>query len=145
MEQNKLTGVWIDSKKAVISSLQGDDSSLDVLTSGIEGNERIDGEGRPEGRFGGQFVDNEQADEARRKDDERDFVTQVIERIRDADQLLIFGPSHMKNELETAVRNLPPPAPNIRAVETADSMTDNQVAEYVRNFYGKPAPRFKAA
>ena len=66
MEQNKLTGVWIDNKKAVISSLQGDDSSLDVLTSGIEGNERIDGEGRPEGRFGGQFVDDEQADEARR-------------------------------------------------------------------------------
>ena len=81
MEQNKLIGVWIDSKRAVISGLQGDDSSLDVLTSGIEGNERIEGEGRPEGRFGGQFVDNEQADEARRKDDERDFVAQVVERV----------------------------------------------------------------
>jgi hypothetical protein len=145
MEPNKLIGVWIDSKKAVISTLHGDDSSQDVLTSGIEGRERIEGEGRPEGRFGVQVVDHEQAEDARRKDDEQDFVKEVLEKVKDADHVLIFGPSHMKTELETAIRNLPPPAPNIRAVETADSMTDNQVAEYVRNFFGRPAPRFKAA
>lgn len=142
MRSNKLAGVWIDSKKAVVSILNGEDASIDVLESGIEGNERIDGEGRPEGRFGGQFVVDEQADEARRKDAERKFVAEVLENVRDADQLLIFGPSHMKHEMENAVRDLPPPAPNIRAVENADSMTDNQVAEYVRNYYGRPAPRF---
>lgn len=145
MEPNKLIGVWIDSKKAVISTLEGDDSSQEVLTSGIEGRERIEGEGRPEGRFGVQFVDHEQSEEARRKDEEQDFVKEVLEKVKNADQLLISGPSHMKNELETAVKALPPPVPNIRAVETEDSMTDNQVAEYVRNFFGKPAPRFKAA
>ena len=145
MEANKFIGVWIDSKKAVISTFQGDESSQHVITSGIEGIERTEGEGRPEGRFGTQFVNHEQAVEARRKDDEQSFVREVLERIKDAHQLLIFGPSHMKMGLETAVRNLPPPTPNIRAVETADSMTDNQVAEHVRNFFGKPAPRFKAA
>ena len=142
MRSNKLAGVWIDSKKAVVSILNGEDASIDVLESGIEGNERIEGEGRPEGRFGGQFVVDEQADEARRKDAERKFVAEVLENVRDADQLLIFGPSHMKHEMESAVRDLPPPVPNIRAVENADSMTDNQVAEYVRNYYGRPAPRF---
>jgi hypothetical protein len=145
METNKLSGVWIDSKKAVTVVLQGDDSSLEVLASDVEGNVRIEGEGRPEGRFGAQFVDHEQADEARRKDNEQDFVRNVLEKIKDAEHLVIFGPSHMKNQLESAVRDLPAPTPNIRAVETADSMTDNQVAEYVRNFFGKPAPRFKAA
>jgi len=141
MRTNNLAGVWIDSKKAVISILHGEDASTDVLASGIEGNERIEGEGRPEGRFGGQFLNNEQADEARRQDAEREFVDKVIEYVKNASQLLIFGPSHMKYELENAVRALPPPSPNIRAVENADSMTDNQVAEYVRNFYGRPAPR----
>lgn len=145
MEKNKLTGVWIDSKKAVIASLRGDDTSVDVLRSGIEGKERIEGEGRPEGRFGVQFVNHEQADEARRKDAEKSFVSEVLEQVKDAEHILLFGPSHMKNELENAIRELPAPAPNIRAVETADSMTDNQVAEYVRNFFGRPAPRHTAA
>lgn len=141
MRANKLIGVWIDSKKAVISTLYEDDATLAVLESGIEGNERIEGEGRPEGRFGGQFLNNEQAEEARRQDAEREFVEKVVERVRDADQLLIFGPSQMKGQVEKAVRSLPAPAPNIRAVENADTMTDNQVAEYVRNYFGRPAPR----
>lgn len=141
MRTNNLAGVWIDSKKAVISILHGDNASTDVLESGIEGNERIEGEGRPEGRFGGQFLNDEQADEARRQAAVREFVEEVIEHVKNEDQLLIFGPSQMKHELETAVRALPPPAPNIRAVENADSMTDNQVAEYVRNYFGRPAPR----
>lgn len=145
MLANNLTGVWIDSKRAVISKLRGDEGSLEILESGIEGNERIDGEGRPEGRFGGQFIVDEQGDEIRRKQAEKGFIEGVVEQVRDADQLLIFGPSHMKNELETAVRSLPSPSPNIRAVESADSMTDNQVAEYVRNFFGRPAPRHTAA
>lgn len=145
MLANNLTGVWIDSKKAVISRLQGDEASLEVLQSGIEGNERIEGEGRPEGRFGGQFIVDEQGDEMRRKEAEKNFVEGVVEQIKDADQLLIIGPAHMKSELETAVRSLTPPAPNIRAVESADSMTDNQIAEYTRNFFGRPAPRHTAA
>lgn len=141
MLANNLVGVWIDSSKAVVSVLHGEDLSLEVLKSGIEGNERIEGEGRPAGRFGGQFLNDEQGAEARRNEAEKGFIENVLERIREADQLLIFGPAHMKSELETAVRSLPTPAPNIRAVESADSMTDNQVAEYVRNFFGKPAPR----
>ncbi len=144
MEPRKLAGVWIDSKKAVISTLQGDESSLEILYSGIEGIERIDGEGRPEGRFGGQFLTEEHADDARRHKAEQDFLQEVLSKISDVNQLLIFGPSAMKQGLEAAVRGLPKPAPNIRAVETADVMTDNQVAEYVRNFFGRPAPRFKS-
>lgn len=144
MKPNKLIGVWIDSKKAVISTLHGEDSSQQVLLSGIEGNERIEGEGRPEGRFGGQFLNDEHADEVRRKEDEKRFVSEVVEQLKDADHLLILGPSHMKNELESAVRAIPVTPPNIRAVETADSMTDNQVTAYVRNFFGRPAPRHKA-
>ncbi len=137
MKLRTLTGVWIDSSKAVISTLVGDNSTLLVMESGIEGNERVDGEGRPAGRFGSQFVADERAGETRRKDAEKQFIKEVVERIRETDQLLIFGPAHMKTDLETAVRNITPPAPNIRAVETADSMTDNQIAAHVRDFFGR--------
>lgn len=139
MRKRTLAGVWIDSSKAVISTLDGDDADLTVLTSDIEGVERIDGEGRPEGRFGTQFVAHERAKEARRDDAEMQFCSRVAEKIKEADQLLIFGPAHMKVRFESSVRGLPQPAPNIRAVETTDSMTDNQIAAYVREFFGRPA------
>lgn len=137
MKTRTLIGVWIDSSKALISTLEGDDADFTVLTSDIEGVERIDGEGRPEGRFGGQFIAPERAKEARRNDDEARFSLDVAEKIRHADQLLIFGPAHMKDKLESTVRSLPPPVPNIRAVKAADSMTDNQVTAYVREFFGR--------
>lgn len=137
MKTRTLVGVWIDSSKAVISTLTGDDGDLAVLTSDIEGVERIDGEGRPEGRFGGQFVAHERSKDARRDDAEAHFSSQVADKVRAADQLLIFGPAHMKDKLAGTIRNRPAPTPNIRAVETADSMTDNQVAAYVREFFGR--------
>ncbi|MGE3465400.1 MAG: hypothetical protein AB7J13_00585 [Pyrinomonadaceae bacterium] len=137
MKSRKLAGVWIDSSRAVIATLNGNDQDLSILTSDIEGVERIEGEGRPEGRFGGQFIAHEKAKDARRDDSEARFSLDVAEKVRDADQLLIFGPAHMKDKLASTVRSLPQPVPNIRAVETADSMTDNQVAAYVREFFGR--------
>lgn len=137
MVKRTLAGVWIDSSKAVISTLDGDDADMTVLTSDIEGVERIEGEGRPEGRFGTQFVAHEKAKDARRDEDEQEFCSRVAAKIKDADQLLIFGPAHMKDKFESTVRGMPQPTPNIRAVETADSMTDNQVAAYVREFFGR--------
>lgn len=137
MQTSILVGVWIDSSKAVISTLNGDDADLTVLGSGIEGVERIDGEGRPQGRFGGQFVAHDKGKNARRNNAEAGFCSDIVEKIWNADQLLIFGPAHMKDKLASTVRSLPPPVPNIRSVETADSMTDNQVAAYVREFFGR--------
>ncbi len=43
----------------------------------------------------------------------------------------------MKSKLESTIKGLTPPVPNIRAVEAADSMTDNQAAAYVREFFGR--------
>lgn len=137
MRTRTLAGVWIDSSKAVISTLEGDESALTVLESDIEGVERIEGEGRPAGRFGDQFVVNERSKEVHREDAEKDFCIRVADSIKAADQLLIFGPAHMKHKLETTVHGLTPPVPNIPAVEAADSMTDNQVAAYVREFFGR--------
>ena len=137
MRTRKLAGVWIDSSKAVITTLEGHESVTTVLESDIEGVERVEGEGRPAGRFGDQFVVNERSKEVRRDDAEKDFCSRVAEQLKDADQLLIFGPAHMKSKLESTIKGMTPPVPNIRAVEAADSMTDNQAAAYVREFFGR--------
>ena len=139
MRSRTLIGVWLDSSKALIVTLKGDDTSIEKIESEVETKERVEGEGRTFGRFGNQFVDDQKSKENRLHDLEARFLERVINSIRSADQLLIFGPAHMKQLLEKKVRNETANVPNIRAVKAADAMTDNQVAAYVREFFGKSA------
>lgn len=137
MRPRTLKGVWLDSSKAVIVTLKGAESEMQVIDSGIESRERIEGEGKSFGRFGNQFLDNRKSRENKLRELEGNFVNAIFEAVREANQLLIMGPAHLKNELEKTIINATGQKPNIRAVESADSMTDNQIAAHVRDFFGK--------
>jgi len=63
----------------------------------------------------------------------------VLTAVSSGDQLLVFGPAQMKNRFEKLFTAKTGQKPNLRAVEAADSMTDNQIAAHVREFYGKAA------
>lgn len=141
MEENMwpriLKGVWLDGSKAVIVTLLGEETEIRLIDSGIESRERIDGEGKTFGRFGNQFMDNRKSRENKLREQENQYVSGVFNAVREADQLLIMGPAHLKNELEKSIVNATGQKPNIRAVETADSMTENQIAARVKEFFGK--------
>jgi len=55
--------------------------------------------------------------------------------IKDATEIALFGPAGMKIELEKIIQDDAVLASRIKAVETADSMTDNQMAASVKNHY----------
>jgi len=59
------------------------------------------------------------------------YYDQVISIIRDADFIQIFGPGEAKGELEKRLEHKGLKA-NVLAVETADKMTDRQIAVKVR-------------
>lgn len=137
MKPRKLMGVWLDTSKAVLVTLEGSDSNVKTLESGIETQERIEGESNQSGRFGNQFVEDERSKEKRIREMENKFLERVLKAVASSDQLLVFGPAHMKTRFEKIFEEESGPKPNLRAVEPADSMTDNQIAAYVREFYGK--------
>ncbi|HBR56238.1 MAG TPA: hypothetical protein DEA22_02005 [Blastocatellia bacterium] len=137
MRPRILKGVWLDGSKAVIVTLKGEESEMQIIDSGIESRERIEGEGKSFGRFGNQFLDRRKSRENKLRELESSYVSDVFDAVRTADQLLIMGPAHLKNELEKSIVNASGHKPNIRAVEAADSMTDNQIAAKVREFFGK--------
>lgn len=137
MKPRKLMGVWLDTSKAVLVTLEGNSSDVKTLESGIETQERIEGETNQSGRFGNQFVEDERAKEKRIEELESKFLERVLKSVRSSDQLFVFGPAHMKTRFEKLFGNEAGPKPNLRAVEAADSMTDNQIAARVREFYGK--------
>jgi stalled ribosome rescue protein Dom34 len=121
-------GVWIDHSKAVIAIIAGKNEETREVTSNMEKHVRYSGaaqedsaEDQRDRRFTGHL---------------NKYYDQVVACIRDADSILILGPGEAKGELEErlgkeALRG------RIVGVETADKMTDRQIAARVRQRFAK--------
>jgi len=115
-------GLWIDHRKAVIVTVSGQTEHTKVIESDVEKHVRYSGgpqrepEDRRERRFEGELGK---------------FYDAVVESIRDAEEILIFGPGEAKGELRTRLERTDL-ADRVIAVDTVDKMTDGQIAERVR-------------
>jgi stalled ribosome rescue protein Dom34 len=121
-------GVWIDHRKAVIAIITGRNEEMTQVTSNMEKHVRYSGapqedsaEDQRDRRFTGHL---------------NKYYDEVIARIRDADSILILGPGEAKTELEERLGN-ETLRPRIVGIETADKMTDRQIAARVRQRFLK--------
>ena len=124
-------GVWIDHRKAVVVVVTEEGEEIGLIISKVEEQLRRSGDSPLKGTFEAQRVP---ADDRRQR-----ALTQylniyydaVITCIREADSILIFGPGEAKNELEKRLEksNL---GGRIASIETADKMTDKEIAAKVR-------------
>lgn len=55
----KNIGIWIDSKQAFIIKLSNTKHTIKTIESNIEFRERVEGESKKFGRFGGQYISYE--------------------------------------------------------------------------------------
>jgi len=62
-------------------------------------------------------------------------ATSIAKEVKDIDELVLFGFANMKKELEKHIRNDTTLVSKLRVVASADSMTDNQMVAWVKNFY----------
>ena len=117
-------GLWIDHRKAVIVKIKDKEEEVKEITSHMEKHVR--------------FRDN--ASETSAGEDVRDrkfgnhlnaFYDKVIDVIREADSIQIFGPGEAKGELEKQIKHEGLRG-RVLAIETVDKMTDRQIAAKVR-------------
>ncbi len=130
----KKVGIWIDLSKAVIVTLHGDEREIHVI-EGIDNRERIPGEGKSFTRFGNQFFNLERQKESKFKHQVKTFMKSVEKRVIKSDELVIFGPANMKKELANMILKNKTLAQKLKGVESADSMTDNQLAAWVASYF----------
>lgn len=128
-------GIWIDTKQAKIIHLEGDKNTIDVILSEIETKEREDGENGNQGRFGDQYIDPEKHKHNKLNEQTKAYLKRILLALKVNTSFVVFGPSTMKFQLEKDVKEDKALKGRLDGVKTADSMTDNQMVAWVRDFY----------
>ena len=133
----KLVGIWIDSKKAIIVTLEGQkEEKIKEIESEVENRIYHDKESDKGTFSGNRHSDNETKFDNRINDQMDNYLEAVLNYIKGSDYLYVFGPAETKIKLEQRIRDIKAiDKINLKAVETADSMTLNQVVAQVKDFY----------
>jgi stalled ribosome rescue protein Dom34 len=116
-------GLWIDHRKAVIISLNGETEEIKSITSDMEKHVRYSGSAQN---------DSEEDERDRRFTGHLNkYYDEVVAIIKDAVSVLILGPGEAKIEFKKRLENQNQPG-RVVEIETADKMTDPQIAAKVR-------------
>ena len=121
----KQAGLWIDHRKAVIVLISEAGEQIKVIYSDMEKRIRF-----TEGT-GSQDGSTEDVRDRQFAQHLNSFYDQVIAILRQADSILVFGPGEAKSELQKRLERKGLKE-RLLAVESADKMTEAQVAAKVR-------------
>jgi len=125
----KKIGLWIDNRAAIIVKLTDKGEQITRIYSDAEKQTRFEGGSRKDGLQITETIQGRKFDMQLGK-----YFDDVIADIRDADMIQIFGPGEAKDGLLKQMEN-----DNLKEliveIETVDSMTDNQIAAKVREYF----------
>ena len=131
----KNTGIWIDREKALIVSLENDNETFKTISSNIEHFKAHGGSGTKL-KGGPQDVVQDSKYLEREKQQLKQYFKAIASQINDTNALVIFGPADTNEKFSKELhKNYKSLSSKIKGVEKADSMTENQIKAYVRNFF----------
>lgn len=130
--QDIYQGIWIDRHKAFVFTFNEDKVDIQRLDSEIDTRSRIEGESNSSSRFGDQHLDQDKKKDLKLKGQTDIFLKKVSKLMDDSAEIVLFGPADTKHKLYKQSN-----AANVLSVETADSMTENQMAAWIRDFFDK--------
>jgi len=133
----KNIGIWIDTKHAVIINLSNNNHSVKIVNSTIETRERVDGESKKFGRFGGQYLTYEKNRMHRRNEQTNQFLKRLLKEIQNCDEIVLFGPSKMKKIFEKEIKGNMQISNKLAGVYNSDLLTENQMVAWVKNYFNK--------
>lgn len=132
-------GLWIDHRRAVILAISdGQEDARVILSHADRQPGRSDGE-RSITKFESLQVPADDVKDRKFEQHLHAFYDEIIARVGDAEQLLIFGPGEAKGEFKKRLEK-EKPSDRILSLETTDKMTDRQIAAKVREFFLPASP-----
>lgn len=133
-------GLWIDHKKTVI--VVGKGKEILTLKSNVEENFRGTGGAKGRTPFGAKVFVTENQQDRRFTELLNKYYSDVIALLKGATSVVIMGPGEAKFELEkrlahAGLKN------NVLAIETADKLTDRQIAAKVKKYFASLRPQIQ--
>ena len=130
----KQAGIWIDQSRAIIIFLINGKHSIKEIDSNIETRVRFAGESKPIGRFGHQFLSSKEKQDQRKRNQKQEFLHKVVTLLDGVDEMVVLGPAEMKFDLKKQILADINKNNTVLRVETADSMTQNQLIATVKDY-----------
>ena len=127
----KQIGLWIDHREATIVILSDSGEEIKHILSNNGKHTHYSGSSHSKTPEGLKEITSEDGRDRRFGNDQNKFYDEVIEFIRTADSVQIFGPGEAKGELEKRIEHEGLKG-HILAIETTDKLTDHQISVKVR-------------
>ncbi len=127
-------GIWLDYKEANIITKKDDDISIKTFPSNID-------PGKPKGGhrskvpYGPMDKISEGKHLEKRKQQLDAFFKTICDEVMKCDEVFIMGPAEAKIGLRKYMSKYRDLFSKLQDVQTADSITENQKVEKVKNFY----------
>jgi hypothetical protein len=131
------TGIWVDTSKAVIVTLNGAAEKITELKSDVENKIYHDKEGN-KGTFSGiHHSTSENKFKERKNHDIDTFLKEIITKVKNTDEICIFGPAETKRKLEQKmIADKSFDSSKLKLVDTTSSnLTQKQIVAKVKAFY----------
>ena len=124
----KLKGIWINYRKALIVSLEkGKEEHHETFESHASRHIRLPGEAKG--------MSDSKGSEPQFHEDLRIYFHDILDIIKDAKSVFIFGPGKAKNNLKKAMMESGDLGTRIVGVEPADKMTAKQIVAKVKEYF----------
>jgi hypothetical protein len=128
----KKVGIWIDHRRAVVVTIENGSESIKTLEGEVDRQPKAAGRSGNPTKWGPQATFNERRMEENFRLHVVNFYKDVIKSIGKPDQLLVMGPAQAKLEFAEEIEKVAELRGVPLKVETADKMTDPQVAAKLR-------------
>ncbi len=127
-------GVWIDHQQAIVVLMSRAGREVKKVKSGTEKPGKPAGGSRPTNKYTPHDFVADDRRERKVAEERKKFYDEVLALVRGAGLLLIFGPGEAKGELSKRIKTKKLRGLIVK-LETADKMTDRQVAAKVRQHF----------
>ena len=135
MKMEKLFGLWVDHEKAIIVSLMRGSHKVIHVESEVEGHFRLkdDSQSISPSNLQGNTIESKM--DSRYRKYLNIYFQQIINLLKEAKRIFIFGPGEAKIELKKMIEKNKLLSNKISGIEATDKLTEPQIVAKVKKYF----------
>jgi len=130
---SRKAGLWIDHRKAVVVTQEGDQTRVATILSQAEPKPRMAGGARSKTAYGPQEIASERNRDRRIQKELRHYYQEVAKSLGEVESLLVIGPGEAKKEFASEFLARSGNRGTQIDLEPADKMKETQIVIHITN------------